>query len=363
LKKIVVLFGICILYCFSCFASTVEVEGHGISYRAAELDALRSAVERALGAIVDSDTLTRNSEVVEDNIFAHSQGYVTNYVILSQRLDNGDYVVNARVDVDTQPNSKLMSDLAKHGIIHIALRNPKIAILVDDRKFPQNHSPAQGVIAKKMLDAGFTNLVDVDTYSIRTSNFYEYDKVALTNLLKLFGADIVVVGRVSYGYVGDIGKYLGNGHKKTGVLSYQATFEAKMFIASTGRIVGLDTGTGKSVGITEMKAAKQASMDASTTVADSLINQLLNEGAGQKQIVELKVFTTDFSKLNLVKQALSNGNIVKNARLTSYSNGVGIFSVGFTGSPDLLYKMIEKDIDCRIQLLESGYASLQIKVY
>ena len=351
-------------FCFESGAKTVEVEGKGNSLRAAQLDAWRMAVEVALGTVLSSDTIIKNAEVLEDNIFNHSSGYVTNSVILSKSVDEtGVHTILARVDVDTQPNSKLLNDLTKQGIIHSVLRNPKIAVLIADIKFSTNNSPAQEMIIKKMMDSGFTNMVDINAYNIPVEDFYEYEKVQYNNLVNVLGADILVLGRVRYRGVGDIGKFLPKKNSKTGVLSYQADCDAKMFIVSTGRIIGAETGVGRGVGITDLVAAKEACTEASTSVAESLVSQLFNEGSGQKQIVELIVYATDFEKINCIKRAFANQSLVQGVHLKKYSNGIGTFNIDYTGSTELLYKLIEQRADCHVQIVSSAYSSLVIKAY
>lgn len=351
-------------FCFGSVAKTVEVEGQGDSFRAAEMDAWRRAVEQVVGTIASADTIVKNAETLDDNVFSHTTGYVTECVVLSKNVDNyGVHKVIARINVDTQANSKLMNDLTKCGIIHVALRNPKIAVLIADRKFSFSNSPAQNMIIRTMMDSGFTNLVDVNTYNVHDGDFYEYDQVQYTDLLNLLHADILVLGRVTYRNVGDIGKYLSSKHVATGVLSYQADCDVKMFVASTGRMVGLETGIGRGVGNTDLVASKEACLEASKLVAETLISQLFSEGAGQKQIVELIVHATDFSKMNSIKRALGNHGLIQGVHLKTYSNGVGVFSVDYTGSTELLYKIIVQKADCNVQIITSDYASLTIKAY
>ncbi|MGZ6079752.1 MAG: flagellar assembly protein T N-terminal domain-containing protein, partial [Myxococcaceae bacterium] len=52
--------------------------------REAREAALRSAVEQVAGVIVSSQSLAVNSQLVSDQVYAHSAGYVRSYEVLSQ---------------------------------------------------------------------------------------------------------------------------------------------------------------------------------------------------------------------------------------------------------------------------------------
>ncbi len=48
-------------------------------------DALRRAVDQAVGAIVESETLTENYQLISDRIYSHSSGYVQTYNVISRK--------------------------------------------------------------------------------------------------------------------------------------------------------------------------------------------------------------------------------------------------------------------------------------
>jgi hypothetical protein len=47
-------------------------------------DALRKGIEDALGLIVEAETLVENFQLIEDNIYSKTQGYVQKYDVVSE---------------------------------------------------------------------------------------------------------------------------------------------------------------------------------------------------------------------------------------------------------------------------------------
>jgi hypothetical protein len=76
--------------------------------------ALRLAVEQVAGVLVESETLSRNMALFEDNILTRTEGYVSDYEILDERV--GDGVVTLEVEVKVVPG-RLSGDLKSLGIL------------------------------------------------------------------------------------------------------------------------------------------------------------------------------------------------------------------------------------------------------
>ena len=57
----------------------IKVTSMGETPEAAEKQAITDAVRQAVGAYIDSDTLTQNEEVIQDRILTLSSGFVKNY--------------------------------------------------------------------------------------------------------------------------------------------------------------------------------------------------------------------------------------------------------------------------------------------
>ena len=107
-------------------AKNVTVTGTGSTPTEAENDALRMAVENTLGVLVDSNTLVEKNVVIQDQIYTQSRGFVTDYKVVERRELGGVWSVTIDAVVDDNPNSKLMSELARLGLINTQLRNHSV---------------------------------------------------------------------------------------------------------------------------------------------------------------------------------------------------------------------------------------------
>jgi hypothetical protein len=101
-------------------------------------DALRKAVEQAVGTMVSSETVTENFQLISDKIFSQSKGYVTSYKILSEGQEAGIFQVKlkAKVGVGNLKN-------ALDGILQIlrAKNLPRVLVMVAEQHVGQE-SPA-----------------------------------------------------------------------------------------------------------------------------------------------------------------------------------------------------------------------------
>ena len=128
-------------------ARAVSVSGVGLTITEAENDALRNAVEQAVGVLVDSETLVRNNVLLRDEIYTKSRGFITNYTVKDQRKTINGWQVFIDAEVDDSPNAQLMTELTRLGIIDVKLRNPKIAVYIPEYHI-QSHDHLQDHISE-----------------------------------------------------------------------------------------------------------------------------------------------------------------------------------------------------------------------
>ena len=124
---------ISVFYCSNAFAKNITVTGVGITEAEATNDALRNAVETAVGVLVDSTTIVDKNMVLEDKIYAHSRGFINQYSIINKQKMTDAWKIMINAEVDLNPNSKLMNELTKYGLIDHILRNPKIAVIINEK--------------------------------------------------------------------------------------------------------------------------------------------------------------------------------------------------------------------------------------
>lgn len=360
-KFAIMIFSLLIVLSATAFAKNVTVTGTGMTPSDAENDALRVAVENTLGVLVDSETLVQNNMLINDQIYTQSRGFVTDYSVISREEFAGGWRVTINATVDDQPNSKLMNELTRLGIINVQLRNPKIAVYVPEQHLNYNVGGAGGetAIVKTLLNAGFNFVTEVGT-GLNYQSPMSMNVAQMKAAAEKFGVDIMIVGESFSESVGDLGNYL-PGNQRTNMQACRARVEAKMFIVRTGQVIAADGKYGSAYDNSEAVAAKKALASAGEQMGNYLVEQITGMYTS-RQGVEVIVIGADFSKINLVQSALGKVNRVKNVNLSSYDGGRAVFTVMYGGSPQTLFNELRAQTTADLTLQSLAYNTLTIYV-
>ena len=226
MKKLVILLMLAaaVFSCSLALARNVTVTGMGVTVAEAENDALRNAVERAVGVLVDSQTLTEKNVVLHDQVYTQSRGFIRNYTVTGRsRLADG-WRVTVDADIDDSPDSRLMTELTKLGIIDTRLRNPKIAVYIPEKhiRFSVPDPAAETAVVKVFVDAGFNNMivaspklarVNVSSYGWALKPLYNIDVEDMRKAARFFDADILIMTMLSFLILG-LGLFIAKRYKR-----------------------------------------------------------------------------------------------------------------------------------------------------
>lgn len=361
-KKIAILIFAMLMMCSSAFAKTVTVTGEGVTISEAENDALRMAVENAVGTLIDSTTLVEKNVLIQDQIYKQSRGFVTDYqVIGKQQISGGGWQVTITATVDDQPNSKLMNELTRLGIINTQLRNPKIAVYVPEHHIQFNVPDPAGetAIVKALINAGFSQVTEVGS-RLNISNPLNMSAAEMTSAARQLGVDIIIVGEAFSEGLGDAAQWL-PGNQQSNMQSCRARVEAKMFIVKTGQIIAADGKYGSGLDNSQAVASKKALENAGRQMGEYLVQQITGLYTSQQNI-EVVVYGAAFQKINLVQNAIGNVRGVKSCNLSSYEGGKAVFVVQYSGSPQTLFNAIQANTDADLNVQSITYNMLVIQV-
>ena len=353
-------------------AKNVSMTGMGVTAAEAENDALRNAVESAVGVLVDSQTLTEQNTVLHDQIYTQSRGFIRNYSVTDRRQFPDGWRVTVDADVDDSPNSRLMTELTRLGIIDNRLRNPKIAVYIPERhtRFSVPDPAAETAVVKAFVDAGFNNMivaspkmarVNVDSFGWALKPLYNVDVEDMRKAARFFDADILIMGEAFSEGVGDVGRNLPGG-PATNARSCRARVEGKMYLARTGQILAADGKYGSGVDMSEAVASKKALASAGQQLGEYFLEKILDKGAGNRQGFEMVVRGTDFTQISQVQSALGKVAGVKSANLARYDNGEGTFTLMYSGAPQTLFRALQAAANADLTLVSSSYNSMIIAV-
>ncbi len=354
-------------------ARNVTVTGNGVSQSEAEGDALRNAIEKAVGVLVDSQTLVSKNTVLQDEIYTQSKGFITNYNVVNQQQNGNGWEVTVNADVDDSPNSKLMSELTRLGIIDVKLRNPKIAVYIPEHHIQYRIPDPAGetAVIKSLVEAGFTNviaaspkavMINPNSYGWLWKPIVQINVEDMRSAARFFDADILIIGEAFSEGVGDVGQWI-PGHHRTGMQSCRARVEAKMYVATTGQIIAADGKYGSGADISQSVASKKALATAGEQLGEYFLDKLMETGSGNRQGLEVVVLGASASKVSLVQSAMNRVSKIKNVQMSSYSQGKGVFSVQYSGAPQTLFKEIQAATDADLEMKAASYNTLTIVVH
>lgn len=361
MRRFLIILSMLLLVAATAFAKNVTVSGEGVTQSEAENKALQNAVENTLGVLVDSQTLVQNFMLINNQIYTQSRGFITNYTVLERyQSADGVWKVTINADVDDNPNSKLMSELTRLGIIDNRLRNPKIAVYVPEQHIQRRIPDPAGetAIVKALLEAGFSNVTEVGS-RMSIANPMKMTPQQMTEAARQFGVDIMIVGEAFSEGVGDAAQWL-PGNQRSGMQACRARVEAKLFVVKSGQMIAADGKIASGLDISEAIASKKALAQAGQQMGEYFVEQLLKLGSGNRQQIELIVYGADFSKINRVQAALAQA--VGNFNLSGYEGGRAVFTVQYSGTPQSLFNEIQAGTDADLTLQSMSYNQLTVVV-
>ncbi len=278
-------------------------------------DALRKAVEQAVGTLVSAETMVENFQVLNDNVYTKTQGYIKGYSVLNETRSQGLYQVTVRATVAI---GGLRNDLDALGVLYARAEKPKVLFLIAEQNIGHRHyvfwwwgrseymgetvdmSAAETALKEVFLGKGF-NVVDGSGRldGIEISNAY---RVAdLTNdgarqIGKKFNAEIVVKGKA-------LAK---EGPRTPGsqVGSYIADITVEAIKVDNGAVLASARGHGTSRHVSDVTGGVEAISRASNEAADKLVEQIAARWQSGN-IVTLRLGgIKDFKKIADFKNAL-----------------------------------------------------------
>lgn len=123
--------------------------------------AIRNAVEQAAGVRIDADTLVVNNQLVRDQIFANTSGYVKTYSVVSEAVDKGVATVKVKADVVTE---SLEKDIAAARDIVKRMGKPKLLIVIQEQTLPLD---AKAIFSSETLAIALRDAMVADGWEIK----------------------------------------------------------------------------------------------------------------------------------------------------------------------------------------------------
>jgi hypothetical protein len=301
-------------------------------------DALRKAVEQAVGTAVSSDTMTENYKVIHDKILARTTGYIERYKVLSEGSQGDVYKVTIQAEVG---KANLLDDLRALGLLHVLKEKPKVMVLIDEKVGGmygttgwESVGQAESTIMEKFIAAGF-NVVDPATVKANITRdkalrLLEGDAAASAAEGLKYGAQVVITGNAFSKNAG--GKLLG-----TRMQSMQATLQARAVRTDTGKVISSRSATGTQAHIDELQGGALAVKEAGEQLSDALIKDIVKQWSGEvygrsQEMTVMISGLVSYRHLSAIKTFLEKETQgVKAVHQRSFTGGVAELSLDYGG--------------------------------
>jgi hypothetical protein len=310
-------------------------------------EALRAAVEQALGYLLPAQNIVRYYPLLLNRILKEPMSYVKDYQIVQESEAVGLY----RVTVQTTLYSEnLTRDLRRLGMFLGASERPRIAILVAERTNsdeqwrwwwhigPVDEKPPLFLLAlsKLMTAQGIVPLApNLLSESIPEDPDYQtplLDDAQGAALAKALAADVAVLGQVSF---------RATGMGETGM----ASGSLRAVKADSGATLARVSATVQVQPSTEQPVVDYGFTALAERLAPHLVDGILTPYAAASKAprdVSLQVEgVRSYGDLILIKEYLQRSPVVKEIRQIKLKDDLGSFSLSLAGNLDALEEALE----------------------
>jgi len=358
--------------------TTITVEGIGaivkgdlaIAKDNALNDALRKAVEQAVGTLVQAQTLVDKYQLISDEIYTKSQGYIKKYAIISERPDINQGILRINIQADVSIGD-IRNDLNAIGLLIERKGKPRMMVIIDEKigsaesGYSTNLSESETVIIQKFTEKGF-NFVDEATVkkNIKRNMALQAiagDDSAAASIGLEHGAEVVIIGSA-------VAKLAGKGIAGTEMKSIHASITVRAIRADTGEIISSASEKGATAHLDETAGGALAIKKAGEKLASSLIDQIIAKWSGEvggQTTVQLTVSGIDFVSLNKFKtiiQSQVRGVLKLNQR--SFTAGVAVIDVETkTNAQSMAEELAMKNFETfKVEIIGLSANKIDVKV-
>lgn len=302
-------------------------------------DSLRKAVEQAVGTVISSETVVENFEVINDSIYAKSQGYIQNYKILKENVSDSLYRVTIRATVSM---GSIKDDLRALGFLMARKGMPRLMVLIAEQNVGQAHpsyfwdsvdlSVAENVFQSNFLQDGFTF---VDRASVQgelktiTRRGADLNNNLAARLGKKVDAELVVIGKAFAKAAGNVAG--------TSMKSLQANITARAVRTDNGMVIASAAEHAAAVHIDDITGGSEAIKKATEKLAENLKAQIIAKWQSEVSSAGLVSLTVrqikSYADFMTLKDALKEEvRGVKNVYIRKMQAGTAQMDVEFQGS-------------------------------
>ena len=324
-------------------------------------DALRHAVEMAVGTRVTSTSETREFQTKMDQIMTHSTGFVKKYEVVKERMDGDVVQVTVKALISS---AELDKDLEAMGLLMARKNMPRTMVLIAEQNIGMaapsaawmkegKDKPAvatdlriaETVILDTLKNGGFGQLIDPDIAEEKAVSIggisTEITAAQARKLGSLTHAEVIIVGRVIATSRGDAPEELGKGWRVcSAILSGRAVNTDNGDVLSTGET------TQNALQLDDLSCGKEAIKKASKAFTQEMVRKIgerwsKDVASGNEVHVTVKKVGS-FRQASEFRSALAQSiRGVRGVAQRSFSAGTQELDVTLVGSTDQFAEELE----------------------
>ncbi len=321
-------------------------------------DARRRAVEEAVGAFVESETVMENMEVIADTIFSKAEGYVTDEHIQSEWQEDGLYWVRIEALVDSL---SLENDLA--FLIHRA-NNPQVLIAIDETNIdhPSPFSLLESQMRQLFVKKGF-HVIDLEQAErnqlrqLAKGALLATDFSSAVTIAHKHHADVLILGTV---YT----QLKSQTYLKGGMSAYvvEALADIRAVNAQTSQVVASTSASDQAYAASAQAAGSKALAQMAAEVVESLNNGVLRSEPTARTIQVTVNGVESFSQERRIQEDLSLVRGVEGVYRRLWENQVAQYDVKTTLSVDDIAFRLEQSAHVPLRITGINLNEIMVRV-
>ncbi len=346
-------------------STQVEVEGYASivggrkdqAREAAIQNAFRRAVEQVVGVAVESRTVIKDSELLNDRIFSKSRGLIKTYRIISENTEKDAYRVTVLAAVSRY---RLEQELDNAGVLIRKIGRPRTAIVVVEQNTEGVSAPG-GVIESYLVGSfarkGY-NLVDrqamVAIEKIAAASGDHTD--AVVRAAAAGGAEVVILGQAK--------ATQGNPVPGMSMRPVQVAASCRVLDADTAEVLATVSLTRQALNVNPSAAGTEALQAAAGEISDSLDRQLVlvwNKRLSGLRTVRMTISGVQFSNTaKIIDDLKERLDIVEDVQERGFKGGQLRLDLQIAGSVRALVDGIAVIDFAGVRLTVTGFSGGQV---
>jgi len=281
----------------------------------------RDALEKAIGAYVESVTQMENYQIVKDKVFSQTSGLVKTVAIKKEWIDeNNTFHIIAKCDVV----EKALDGILGPAVID-AMGNPRVAVILDERIEDKTSflSTAESAVLDIFKNSGFSLVESSRTRKLREFDLASYNRADLAKIAHDYNADVIVFGEA---YANSYNKIQRLGYR---IYNTQSIVRLRAFLTDTEEIIGFkefsmrDTEGGGSVEDSALRILGKTAAQSAKNIVNQIAYQLASGVSnGNTSAIKVVLNGMDFNTARSIKAYFSEIRGVTRIDQRSLQNGI-----------------------------------------